>query len=164
MLTFKTILHPTDFSERSALALRLAGSLARDHGARLIVLHVVVPPPAIPVEGVALPPPALDLKLLQAQLQQVRLDDAQLPVEHRLVEGDAAAEILRLAEETKCDLIVMGTHGRTWLSRMLMGSVAEEVVRKAACPVLTVKAQQHVQPYTPQAVGSTSGGVAAATK
>ena len=164
MLTFKTILHPTDFSERSALALRLAGSLARDHGARLIVMHVAVPPPAIAVEGVALPPPAVDLKLLRAQLQQVRPDDAPLPVDHRLVEGDAAAEILRLAEETQCDLIVMGTHGRTWLSRMLMGSVAEQVVRKAPCPVLTVKTQQHVQPSTPETAPATAGRVVAAAK
>jgi len=164
MLTFKTILHPTDFSERSALAMRLAGSLARDHGARLIVVHVAVPPPAIAVEGMALPPPALDLKLLRAQLQQVRPEDAKVPVEHRLVEGDAAAEILRLAGEMNCDLIVMGTHGRTWLSRMLMGSVAEQVVRKASCPVLTVKAQRPVQPSTPEVAPATAGRVAAATK
>lgn len=164
MLTFQTILHPTDFSERSALALRLAGSLARDHGARLIVMHVAVPPTAIAVEGVALPPPAVDLKLLRAQLQQVRPDDAQLSVEHHLVEGEAAAEILRLAAETHCDLIVMGTHGRTWLSRILMGSVAEQVVRKAACPVLTVKTQQHVQPSIPKTAEATAGRVVTAAK
>jgi len=55
------------------------------------------------------------------------------------VEGDVATEILRLAQETGSDLIVMGTHGRTGLARLLMGSVAEQVVRKAPCPVLTVK-------------------------
>jgi hypothetical protein len=54
--------------------------------------------------------------------------------------GDPAEEILRVAEETKCDLIMIGTHGRTGLGRLLMGSVAEQVVRKAHCPVLTVKA------------------------
>jgi nucleotide-binding universal stress UspA family protein len=106
----------------------------------------------------------VDLKLLRAQLQQVRPDAAQLPVDHRLVEGDAAAEILRLAAETHCDLIVMGTHGRTWLSRMLMGSVAEQVVRKAPCPVLTVKTQQHVQPSTPETAPATAGRVVAAAK
>jgi nucleotide-binding universal stress UspA family protein len=58
-----------------------------------------------------------------------------------LVEGNAAAAILRAAKELHCDLIVMGTHGRTGLSRLLMGSVAEEVVRKAPCLVLTVKSQ-----------------------
>jgi nucleotide-binding universal stress UspA family protein len=59
--------------------------------------------------------------------------------EHRAVEGDAVHEILTFAKENPCDLIVMGTHGRTGLGRFLMGSVAEGVVRKAPCPVLTVK-------------------------
>jgi nucleotide-binding universal stress UspA family protein len=61
-------------------------------------------------------------------------------VERRLVIGDPALEILDEAQESKVDLIVMGTHGRSGLGRLLMGSVAESVVRKAACPVLTVKA------------------------
>jgi nucleotide-binding universal stress UspA family protein len=61
------------------------------------------------------------------------------PVEYRITQGDAAAEILRLAEETKCDLIAMGTHGRTGLERLVVGSVAETVMRKAHCPVLTVR-------------------------
>jgi nucleotide-binding universal stress UspA family protein len=56
-----------------------------------------------------------------------------------LQEGDPATEILRIAQECKCDLIVMGTHGRTGVARLLMGSVAEHVVRKAECPVLVVK-------------------------
>jgi nucleotide-binding universal stress UspA family protein len=63
-------------------------------------------------------------------------------VEQRLAEGDPAAEILHLATDTGCDMIVLGTHGRTGLDRLLMGSVAEQIVRKAPCPVLTVKAPQ----------------------
>jgi nucleotide-binding universal stress UspA family protein len=60
-------------------------------------------------------------------------------VAHHLVRGDPAAEIVRLARKAKCDLIVMGSHGRTGLQRLLMGSVAEEVARNAHCPVLTVR-------------------------
>jgi nucleotide-binding universal stress UspA family protein len=62
-----------------------------------------------------------------------------MPVERRLEEGLAVTEVLRVAQEVNADLIVMGTHGRTGLARLLMGSVAEQVLRKALCPVLTVK-------------------------
>lgn len=60
-------------------------------------------------------------------------------VKYRLVQGEAADEILRLAQELDCDLIVMGTHGRKGLPRLLLGSVAEKVLREATCPVLTIK-------------------------
>jgi nucleotide-binding universal stress UspA family protein len=139
MLAIRTILHPTDFSDYSDYAFRLACSLAGDHGARLIVLHVAEP---MPVAGQEVLIPAFDLEPLRERLQRLRPEDPKTPVEHRLVEGDAASEILRIAQETKCDLIVMGTHGRTGLGRLLMGSVAEQVVRKASCPVLTVKTPQ----------------------
>jgi quercetin dioxygenase-like cupin family protein len=65
--------------------------------------------------------------------------DPQITVEHRVAEGNPAAEILRLARALKCDLIVMSTHGRTGLARMLTGSVAEEVLRQAPCPVLLTR-------------------------
>jgi nucleotide-binding universal stress UspA family protein len=142
MLPIRTILHPTDFSERSELAFRLACSLARVHGAHLIVLHVAELPMAVAGEGLVMLPPALDLEPLREQLRQIRPEDPKIPVEHRLVQGAAATEILEMAGETKCDLVVMGTHGRTGLGRLLMGSVAEQVVRKASCPVLTVKTPQ----------------------
>ena len=139
MLAIRTILHPTDFSERSEFAFRLACLLARDYGARLTVLHVAEPAITIGGEGVLMLPLAVDVQPLRERLQQLRPPDPKVQVEHRLVEGDAATEILRVAEETKCDMIVLGTHGRTGLGRLLMGSVAEQVVRKALCPVLTVK-------------------------
>jgi nucleotide-binding universal stress UspA family protein len=157
MLPIKTILHPTDFSERSALAFRLACALARDYGARLVVAHVAEPPRAIAVEGVVVPPPPSDLQRLREQLQRVRPEDPQVSVEHRLIEGDAASEVLHVAEDTKCDLIVMGTHGRRGLGRLLMGSVAEQVVRQASCPVLTVRAPQPGQSPSPEAAPAISG-------
>jgi nucleotide-binding universal stress UspA family protein len=78
-------------------------------------------------------------------------------VEHHLKEGDPAAEILRLAQEARVDLIVMGMHGRTGLGRLLMGSVAERVVRQAPCPVLTVKVPQRQAPPSEEAVRVTGG-------
>lgn len=142
MLAIKTILHPTDFSEQSAYAFQMACSLARDHGAALIIVHVVELHVLIYANGVVvLPPDAYGppKEELLARLHQLLPRDPKVRVEHRLTEGEAASEILRLADETKCELVVMGTHGRTGLGRFLMGSVAEQVVRKAACPVLTVK-------------------------
>jgi universal stress protein A len=138
MLPIRTILHPTDFSERSAMALPLAGALARDYGARLIVLHVAPPPPVAYSEGVFIPDDHQSaVAAARRQLEQLEVGAA---AERRFEEGDPVAGILRVAEETSADLIVMGTHGRTGLSRLFMGSVAEQVVRQARCPVLTLKA------------------------
>jgi nucleotide-binding universal stress UspA family protein len=80
-------------------------------------------------------------------------------VEHRLVAGDPGAEILRAAREEPCDLIVMGTHGRTGLGRVLLGSVAEQVVRRAPCPALTVKAPaESGRPADAPSTGKALGG------
>jgi nucleotide-binding universal stress UspA family protein len=138
MLAIRRILHPTDFSEHSANAFRLACGLARDHGAPLLVLHVK-PPLVVYGEGMMAAPPPGYTEGLRTQLKGVQAHDPRVVLEHKLVEGDPAMEIIREAREAGCDLIVLGTHGRTGLRRLLMGSVAEEVVRKAHCPVLTVK-------------------------
>jgi len=116
MLPIRTILQPTDFSDRSEHAFRLAWLLARDHGARLVLLQVIVPTD-----------------------DQLPAPSAEVRVERQLTEGIPVPEILRAAAETHSDLIVMSTHGRMGPGRALMGSVAEQVVRRAACPVLTVK-------------------------
>jgi nucleotide-binding universal stress UspA family protein len=131
VLRIRTILHPTDFSERSTAALRLAWSLARDHGARLILLHAVPPTEDSWLQA--------DLKELHGKLEQLPLSGTDVVVERQLIQELPASAVLRVATETNCDLIVMGTHGRTGLGRALMGSVAEQVVRRASCPVLTVK-------------------------
>jgi len=139
VLPIRTILHPTDFSDRSAHAFHLACALTRDYTARLVVLHVAVPPPVVYGEGILPPDPAILRQEAQGQLDQLQTPQDDIRAERRLVEGDPATEVLRVAQEIGADLIVMGTHGRTGLGRLLMGSVAERVMRQAACPVLTVK-------------------------
>jgi nucleotide-binding universal stress UspA family protein len=164
MLAIRTVLHPTDFSQYSEFAFRLACSLARDYGARLMVLHVAAPPMAVAGQGVMMFPPEDDLAPLREKLRQLRPRDLKVQVEQRLLEGDAATEILRLAEETKCDVIVIGTHGRTGLARLLMGSVAEQVVRRAPCPVVTVKTPQPATTPSTQSTPDSARSVAGATK
>jgi nucleotide-binding universal stress UspA family protein len=158
MLAIKSILFPTDFSERSEVAFRLACSLARDHGARLIVLHVVAPPQTVAYEAMPMLPayPPGYREELETRLRSLKAP-AGVAVDYRLEEGFAAAEIVTLAAEASADLIVMGTHGRTGLGRLLLGSVAEQVLRKAKCPVLTVKA-----PFAEHGAAGTASSVSAA--
>lgn len=133
----QTILHATDFSASADSAFQVACSLAQQYGARLMVVHVAVPP-VVGYGSATAPPSEGDWNALEQKLSQVRPRDESLRVEHRLLLGTPAAEIIRLAQETRAGLIVLGTHGRTGLSRVLMGSVAEHVVRNA----LVVKTPQ----------------------
>jgi nucleotide-binding universal stress UspA family protein len=137
MLAIRTILYPTDFSPLAHHAFEVACALAQDYKARLVVLHVHKPP--VPMgELVPTEPPAYREALLR-DLQALR--PAQpTSTEYRLEEGAVAEGIQRVANETKCDVIVLGTHGRSGLGRILLGSVAESVLREARCLVLTVKA------------------------
>jgi len=137
MLPIRTILHPTDFSERSAYALHLACALTRDYGARLVVLHVAPPPLIISAEGALPLEPDTVARAEKEQLDSLDVPDVGVRAERQFAEGDPVTEILRVAGEIHADLIVMGTHGRTGLERLLLGSVAELVMRKAPCPVLT---------------------------
>jgi nucleotide-binding universal stress UspA family protein len=139
MSLFRTILHATDFSESAGVAYRVACSLAREHQARLVLLHVVEPPAVAYAGGVILPGPATEVEEIREKLGELAGQAHGLGVETRLVEGEPAPAIVRLASELKCGLIVLGTHGRRGLARLLMGSVAEHVLRKAPCPVLTVR-------------------------
>jgi nucleotide-binding universal stress UspA family protein len=140
MLPLKTILYATDFSEQAKFALRMACSLAADHGARLIMLHVM--PPATVGFGEELTQWVYEdgVDHARSRLKDLEPNNQAIEVETRLQEGNPAAVIVDVARETGASLIVLGTHGRTGLSRILMGSIAEEVLRKAPCPVLTVKA------------------------
>jgi len=140
MLPVKTILHPTDFSEHSQYAFRLACSLARDYGARLIVAHVMSPHLYnSPEMGPLILDPVMIEQESKMRLLALKPADDHVVVDHRLCIGGAAAEIIAVAQDEKCDLIVMGTHGRSGFGRLLLGSVAEAVLRRAPCPVLTLK-------------------------
>jgi universal stress protein A len=139
----RRILVPTDFSDTADLALGVALDFARAFGARIDIAHVSAPAMVLPppIDVVSLPAlfPDSSGKLeeaVQARVQRVRA--AGLEAEETNLQGNAAAEIVRHAQESGTDLIVMGTHGRSGLAHAVMGSVAERVVHKAHCPVLVV--------------------------
>ncbi|MGO9454108.1 MAG: universal stress protein [Candidatus Binataceae bacterium] len=136
MLRFKKILCPVDFDQNSLLALRLATELAREHKAVLQLLHVVPLPPS---PEVALPFGKLDAEA-RARLEKLARQKVgkKAPYTVGVMMGDAAAEVLQVATRGGTELIVMATHGRKGLRRLVLGSVAERVVREAPCPVLTV--------------------------
>jgi nucleotide-binding universal stress UspA family protein len=153
MIHLKTILHPTDFSEDSKYALGLACSLAQGHKARVLLLHVLPKSPPIGRDSQV---PAFkeahtseDLETYRdeaaSRLAKLREQAAGSQVETLLEEGDVSSVILRKAEETACDLIVMGTHGKSRMYRVMLGSVAADVSRKATCPVVTVRTPAPVE-------------------
>lgn len=139
-MNLKTIVFATDFSHASDAALRLATMLARDNQAKLWIIHVSEPRPAYTVAGVyASLPSGNEFAESQERLLAVHPTDPQVASEHRLIIGIPADDIAKFAAEQHADLIVIGSHGRTGLGRLLMGSVAEAVIRQAECPVLTIK-------------------------
>ena len=138
-MNVKKILVPVDFSSGSEAALDLATSLARDLGAKLLITYVQVPPLSSGGGEFMYIEPGPPTEEIRARLATVLPKDPQIAVEHRLLSGDPSDSIVKLAEDEKADFIVMGTHGRRGLTRILMGSVAELVVRWAKCPVITVK-------------------------
>ncbi|HLW66191.1 MAG TPA: universal stress protein [Gemmataceae bacterium] len=149
MLPIKNILYATDFSPPSEYAFKMACSLAQDYGAKLLVLHVLEEPKPF-YGGVMTPPPPESpsepvRKETEIKLQELRPTNSAVAVERALVVGDAGPAITQMAETRKADLIVLGTHGRTGFGRLMLGSVAEEVLRHAPCPVLTLKS-----PFPPE--------------
>jgi nucleotide-binding universal stress UspA family protein len=142
---FSKILVPVDFSPHSREATLHAVDLARRYNAPITLVHAYQPIVFAVPESYALYTPdqlANILTELDKQLTIAKLDAEQTgaaKVDARLLQGDPAAEIVQLAVDSGYDLIVMGTHGRTGASHLLMGSIAEKVVRRAPCPVLTVR-------------------------
>jgi len=143
-LPFKRILCPVDFSDSSRSALDVALSLARESDADLTILHVLEWPDALPPN-----PPVPTLEYRDAAERGVRTMLAELVPDAdrqrchptiRIGEGKAYREILQVATDGPADLIVMGVHGRNPLDLMLFGSTTNQVVRRATCPVLTLKA------------------------
>lgn len=154
----RQVLFPTDFSGCANFALPYAAAIARATQAKIICVHVVEPiVPAVGYTGLAEPMPIADITDQledSAERELPRLAQCEecegLNVEEVIVHGDAAAEIVRVAEERKVDLIVISSHGRTGLGRMIFGSTAEAVVRHAHCPVLVVKPPHEEAPETRQ--------------
>ncbi|HND55688.1 MAG TPA: universal stress protein [Pirellulaceae bacterium] len=138
-MNLKTILVSTDFSPSSDAALAMATALARDSGAKLLIVHVEEIPLATGGAEYLYSVPEPATQELKKMLGEVVPKDPNVAYEHRLLAGDPAEAIVRTAEADGVDMIVIGTHGRTGLTRLLMGSVAEAIVRRAGCPVLTVK-------------------------
>jgi nucleotide-binding universal stress UspA family protein len=138
MLPIRIIVHPTDFSENSQAAFEMACAMARDFSASLYVVHVDPPSPVFAELG-AIPPFPVNKEALERKLAEIQSANPAVKFTRLLVDGNEATEITAFAEKVHADLIVMGTHGRTGLGRLLMGSVAEEVLRRAPCPVMTIK-------------------------
>jgi nucleotide-binding universal stress UspA family protein len=147
--TFNKILAPTDFSEDSQLALTYAVTLAQKFSSEIVVVHVDQPLAPVMVSELN---PGLDvstmnriaeegrmLALKELDAATARLRESGLKVRGLMRVGAPFLEIINAAQSEAADLIVMGTHGRTGLAHVLIGSVAERVVNKAPCPVLTVR-------------------------
>ncbi|MGI6099925.1 MAG: universal stress protein [Lentisphaerae bacterium] len=146
MLKLNSILCPVDFSETSDLAVQYALAIARTNGASLTLLHVVAPAmAALPGEAGLLAVPQIDLQestdacLSRLAAIAEEIEDEGVEVDYKVVSGVPFLEISRYAGEQDTDMIVMGSRGRSGLGHLLIGSVAERVLRKAPCPVLTVK-------------------------
>jgi len=136
----RLILVPIDFTPTSSAALEAAATLARGSGGRLLIVHVLEHQGLSENLVYSIVHPHLSAEELTKQLRTVLPSDKNIPYEHRLLRGAPIDGILDLAESEHVDLIVLGTHGRLGIDRVLLGSVAEAVVRRAKCPVLAVKA------------------------
>jgi nucleotide-binding universal stress UspA family protein len=135
----KTILFPTDFSTASDAALVHAETIARQTGARLLIVHVEEPPLAYGGGELYYGLPEPSSERILKMLEDVKPSDPSVPYTHRLTMGDPAGEVVRIAEDENAEMIIIGTHGRTGMTRLLMGSVAEAIVRRAPCPVLVYR-------------------------
>jgi nucleotide-binding universal stress UspA family protein len=150
MIDLHRILVPTDFSKSSANALTYAVAFAEKFGAEVYLLHVVQDlalfiPEAVLAAPPMMPPVEQFVAAARAALERV-VREVHAPgvvLRPEVAEGLPFDEIVRLARDRNVDLIVMGTHGHTGLAHVLMGSVAEKVVRRAPCPVLTVRHPEH---------------------
>ncbi len=150
MIELRRILVPTDFSKFSQAALNYAIAFVEKFASELHFLHVVqnlalVVPDVITMEPIALPTPDQFTPAVQAGFDRLVADNKleKHKVRREIREGTPFYEIIQYAREAEIDLIIMGTHGHSGLAHVLLGSVTEKVVRKAPCPVLTVRHSEH---------------------
>jgi nucleotide-binding universal stress UspA family protein len=152
-MIWKTILVPHDFSSSANHAAAIARDEAKTHGAKVVLLHVIDLPGQLKPETVIVPDPTgapiniKDYAVAQAEEHlkdlSARLAKDGVTPQTFIRVGKPEDEIVRFANENNIDLIVMGTHGRTGLAQLLVGSVAERVVRSSKVPVLTIRAEPH---------------------
>lgn len=146
MIKLQKILVPVDFSDFSAKAQRYGEELAAKFHAELHLLHALEAVPIMNGDSIYFPP---DLAAQEEDAAIKMLNDLKVnaaddvKVVRELKHGHPFVEVIRYAKENDIGLIVMGTHGRGAIAHMLLGSVAEKVVRKAPCPVLTVRDKEH---------------------
>lgn len=149
MFPFKKILVPTDFSEPSFCGLRMAGEMAKHFDTEILIVNVHKPIPKLPTPRVEASETTFDISayekkiIAEAENNLIELGAEILgdKIKPRVIvrEGEAAHEILDVADEEGVDAIIIATHGRTGLAKIVFGSVAQRVVRRAKCPVVTIR-------------------------
>jgi nucleotide-binding universal stress UspA family protein len=145
MTSWKRIACAVDYSEPSRAALEQAAEVARQHRAELVIVHVYEPPPDAAENFLAPLPDSVEARKREEEvlLAAWRADAERLtgfPVTTAILIGSPAAELVRFAREREIDLLVVATHGRRGLAHLVMGSVAERVVREAPCSILVARA------------------------
>jgi nucleotide-binding universal stress UspA family protein len=142
----RRILHPSDFSSASGAAFKKAIEMAKAERAELLVTHVINPIMPVAGEGYVSPKMYSDIAASTRAWADKELDKlvakakkSGVRAKGRIAEGSAHEQIVRLAKKTRADIIVIGTHGRSGLAKLFLGSVAGRVVAAAPCPVLTVR-------------------------
>jgi nucleotide-binding universal stress UspA family protein len=158
MDAIRKILVPTDFSAHADEAFRVAATLARATGAEVVLFHIARTPAVVTEGGPLLAGPAHgEAANLWDRFQGTLPADPGVRVVHEVIVADRpdASHVLGILERLGCDLIVMGMHGHSWLRHRLVGSVTEEVVRRAGCPVMVVKAPVPAPP-APEPAGATT--------
>ncbi|TAN42191.1 MAG: universal stress protein [Nitrospirae bacterium] len=148
-MEIKKIMFATDFSEGSLHALPYAVDMAKQYGARLYLVHVMYD--VAKTAGWYVPHTSMDAvyqdieKSAKSELEKCFIDEMRgfKEVERVVLKGIPYEEVCNFATENKIDMIVLGTHGRRGIDRMLFGSTAEQVVRNAPCPVLSVRLPEH---------------------
>lgn len=148
-MEIKRIVFATDFSEGSSHALPYAVDIAKQYGAKLYFVHVIYD--VAKTAGWYVPHISIDemysdmVKSAKAELEKIFIDELRgfKDLEHVVLKGIPYEEITRFSADNGIDLIVLGTHGRKGMDRMLFGSTAEQIVRNASCPVLSVRLPKH---------------------
>jgi len=146
MLPIKKIFCPTDFSEPSFEALKVADEMALHFSAELILVHVVTP---IPMDPIYVDPTSFDLPLFEKEretsakkaIDKISMEKLSASIKKKtvVVQGDAAYQIVDMAAEENADIIIIATHGLTGWRKVIFGSVTEKVIRLAKCPVLSIR-------------------------